>query len=236
MLIEIYNENGELILDNESKVLTSYASYGLTTPYRIYTANPSVPMGVWAADYQIPGYLANGGGYTEWVPQPMITTPQGFDPVFVESELAWIKPLNNSAVLISKALWGVSVTNGYWDVRGSGFDMKFTKQLVPNDVSGYIDCYNEKGELTWSLNALMKTPQIMGVYDCRSVRSINLNSFPSYMKEKLYFTTTDLGAYIIGDGFSEIRALQVRRVGDMIYFGDVSGNTLDLYALVAYIP
>lgn len=239
MLIEVYNEAGELILDNESKVLKSVKSVSLRTPYRINFRNGSAPNGSWASDWETYGNRASNNAGITFPCNPSLIGSTSSDPDWSNTELSWIRPLDGTPVFMSGILWGVA-TNSNWDVLGGGFDMHFTKQLVPADVSGYIDCYNEAGELTWSLNALLNTPQIMGVFDMSTVRSVNLNNYPAYMKDKLYFTTSDAGAFVViedeGGSYHEYRAAQFDRVGDIVYMGNILGQATNMYALMAYIP
>ncbi|EJB8489877.1 hypothetical protein MW368_003694 [Acinetobacter baumannii] len=231
MLIEVYNEAGDLILDNETKVLKTVGRRLCSG--EIYALNGRTPPNVWASDWSIPGRVAGTGRYVEWVTNPIFNGGTSYN-----STVTWTKPLDGSACLISQILGGVAADSN-WNVMGPGVEFAFTDMVVPADASGFMDCYNEAGELTWSLSALLTVPQILGAYDAETTRSISLLSFPERMRNNIFFATPTDGTYEIpGEGMATYYAIQVARQGNTINFNSIDNdNSLrgDV-VMAAYIP
>ncbi|HFG6907760.1 hypothetical protein [Acinetobacter baumannii] len=232
MLIEVYNESGVRILDNETKVLKPIHEVSLKTPYTVpFRAQNE---GDWISDWSIPGYLAGTKAYVEWVVGPAqyyYKTPNPAEGY----EIDWVKPMNGTAVLISGILSAVA-GNSRWSVIGEGFTRSYTKTLTQADSSGYIDCFNERGELTWSLSVLLKSPQILDVFNAKNVTTLDLTKYPEFMRERIFFSTTCPGEYFVDEMSSSYWAVQVFRDGNIVRFGDLVGNPIDEYVMAAYIP
>lgn len=230
MLFELYNEAGQLILDNEMKVLKTVKVERCSG--HIEFLDYRTPPNVWCSDWSIAGRVAGTNQGVEMVTNPIINGGAS-----INSEVSWVRPLDGSAALTSQVLSGVAATSN-WDVIGPGVEFAHTAVVTPADTSGYFDCYNPQGELVWSLSALLNVPQILGAFDTSVTTSINLLDYPANVRERLFFTTPQEGIYEIpGEGMATYYAVQVARQGNRVNFGKIyNDGALQEVVMMAYIP
>lgn len=235
MLIEVYNSQGQLVLDNETKVVKK-AGVKFSVAGRVhYGRLVDAPHGALVSDWVVNGRYANNPKASASFAVSMGV--KGYTGNMDPNAMYWARPKNNSSILISDRLDAVQVDGGTQStIVGSGVEYVFTVVTAANDISGLIDCYDDSGQLLWSLNSLIHTPQIVAVYNTNTTRVMDLNGFPEEYRENLFFYSTYAGAYDMPDESSAYcNALNIRRVNNLIHFGNIDGHGLDHFVVVAYI-
>lgn len=235
MLIEVYNSQGHLVLDNETKVVKKAGVKFSVSGGVFFGRFVDAPHGALVSDWVVNGKYANNPNASAAF--AISIGVKGYTGNMESNAMFWARPKNNSSILLSDRIDGVQVDGGTQStIVGSGVEYVFSVATAANDVSGLIDCYDDTGQLLWSLNSLINTPQIVAVYNTNTTRVMDLNDFPEEYRENLFFYSTFAGYYDVPDESSAYYdALNIRRVNNLIYFGNIDGNGLDHFVVVAYI-
>lgn len=229
MLVEFYNQNGDLILDNETKVFKVVQKLKLPGGAYIGYPNRNTPNS-WYSDWNISGRTANGSASVNHYAGPYYTG------TLVPAEFTFIRPLNGTTTSSSYNLDTVGVSNNA-TVVGEGVEYARLAQTQANDASGYLDCFNINGELVWSVSSLISSPQILKVINNSTTRSIDLTEFNLDIREKIYFLPLFEGDYDVPDeSTAYYSSVNFTRVGNIVYIGNLDGNgATSAYILVALI-
>lgn len=228
MLIELYNEAGQLVLDTQTHILKCIHKRMLPGGTTIRFVSGDLPEGTWRTFWEISGRDAQNKYITIYEGPIYVTnTP-------VESQETWVRPLNGTTVCRSGSFTGVAVSSG--KVMGGGVEYAFTTKAASSDASGYLDCYAEDGRLLWSLASLLKVPQILKVVNSATVSSISLLEFDAAIREKIFFYTTYAGRYIVLEESVQYEYMVFTRVGDIVYFKGNDNRTVTAQVFAAYIP
>lgn len=248
MLVEIFNKDGVKVLDSSTKILKATQRRFLSgSDYVHYSFRPPANA-VWLTDEYGYGRIdMNDGDLFFYASNPYLKGDS-----FKIGAMTWVRPLSGSGVLHRRdqISWQDAFA-GYPErlqVNGGGIHLVNTELVTANDASGYLDCFNDKGELVWSLSSLLKVPQILRVIPFDGTTgevSLNLNDFPAHMREKLFFNTNYAGSYVpyenssMGERYALLGGILFRRVNNIVKisrkFSTISPQGIGV-VYVAYIP
>lgn len=232
MLIEIYNEQGIRVLDNETKVMKSVQRLTVPNGQTFWYSNRNLPNS-WYSDYNIASPTGISS-YTEFAINPIYTGTT----VNLSSSLRWVRPKHGTSVASSNRALGIGMySSANQTILGEGVEFAYTKPTVANDASGFIDCYSPSGELVWSLTSLINAPQIVKIIDFPTTTVFDLNTIDEAKRDKTFFYPVYDGEYdVIDDSTAVFKSLIISRVNNLVYFRGFGSNTVTCKVFVAYIP
>ena len=233
MLIEIYNEQGVRVLDNETKVMKTVQRLNMAQGQTFWYSNRNTPNS-WYSEYNLEGYYANSNSKTEFA----VSIGHTFSTVDITGALKMVRPKNGTTIATSNSAWGVAmVSSSNQTMRGEGVEFAYIKPTVANDASGFIDCYSPSGELMWSLASLITAPQLLKILDYPTTTSFDLNTIPANKRDKTFFYPVYEGEFdVIDDATTVFKAIVFTRVNNLVYFKEFGNNTIACKIFVAYIP
>lgn len=252
MLFEFYNTNGDLVLDNESHVTRYDTKLGITPETRVYIGfQHNTPAGWWHTNHSYGEIFFNGrilknptGAPNTYTNYSVVPYPERREMnIYDEQLMVWGQVSAGSGLCLSTSFISYfCVTNTTYAPIGVGAKLAFTKKAPATDASGYLDCFAEDGSLMWSLNSLLKVPQILEVLNVANGAVVDLGKYPTTIREKIYFFSAHPGtftppSYYSGQvmGYGAFSATNIFREGNLVYVTN-QYPLPGVAVLVAYIP